>query len=155
MSKIYSILMLVTTFAAILSCENYRDNNGSLGGNWQLLEWRTRSTSGTIDSLVTDNNNDTLRLYWSIHRDVFQIRNAITPGAVYLFSYERTQDSIFLKEASEYYGKSLVDTSDPTHNYALFEQYGVPLDGRFQYRQNGDDNLILSSKNDILVFRRY
>lgn len=156
MNKICHFFMMAMIFVSITSCENYRDDNGSLGGYWQLQEWRTRSTSGAIDSLVTTNTNDTLRLYYAFHRNIFQVYNADNYSNIaYLSKFQRTNDSIFLGDIADYDGNLLVDTNTPQPNYNLFKSYGIPQDGKFKYSQNNNDNLILSSKNDILILRRY
>lgn len=158
--KQIALFLTLTIGILMLSCEDFRDNNGDLGGEWQLQEWRTRSTSGEIDSLVANNvtGDSTLknqrRLYYSIHRDVFQIRDAATFNNMrYFCSYEKTADSLILKDVVDSNGDLFISSAE--NDYDRLKTFGVPQDGRFQYQIVDHNRLLLRYKDNILSFRRY
>ena len=158
--KHLAIILISLTGLLMLSCENFRDNNGDLGGEWQLLEWRTRSMTGNIDSLVANNirEDNSLenqkKLYYSIHRDVFQIRDATNFNNLrYFCSFEKTADSLILKDVVDSDGKVFISASE--HDYTKLKNYGIPHDGCLQYSLPDDNSLVLSDQDNIILLRRY
>ena len=167
MKYIY-ILLFALVSIGLASCENFRDNNGELGGMWQLTQWRTRSQSGEIDSLVANNlrNDSTVpnvrKIYYGIHRDVFQLRDAKDvnrPRDFFFCTFETGNDYIQLGTVVTESGRDFYDFNNNTlgklQELEQLNSFGVPANGRFQIDILTSNTLQLSTDNDILIFRKY
>lgn len=163
MKKIHYIIVLLLASICCMSCENFRDNNGELGGMWQLTQWRTRSSSGQIDSLVANNirEDSTLenkhKLYYAIHRDVFQVSDAAEfYNTRYYCTFSLTgNNEIVLGNLVDFSGSLLVDGTNAQRNYSKYAEFGIPYDGRYHIDVLTAEDLRLSFKDNILVFRKY
>lgn len=156
------ILLLGISTLLMLSCENFRDDNGDLGGSWQLTQWYTRSSSGEIDSLVATNlAGDTTvanprKLYYCIHRDVLQLRDAADFYNIrYFCTFRSTPDSLILGEVVDTSGKRIEDIINAEEAQRFLMTFGVPADRHFHIDQLTDSRLQLSTPDDLLIFRRY
>lgn len=157
----YYILVLLACIGCF-SCENFRDNNGDLGGMWQLTQWRTRSSSGQIDSLVANNDRDDVtlenkrKLFYCIHRDVFQVKDASTYfGTSYYCTFSHTGQELTLGNLIGFDGKCYVDGEDANRTYEQFADFGIPADGHFHIDNLTDEQLTMSFTDNILLFRKY
>lgn len=156
MRRIHLLLYIILASISLLSCENFRDNNGDLGGAWQLVEWKTRSTSGQIDSIVANNiYNDTTvpnknKLYYCIHRNDLQIRlgDAVNTWTLSYFCTISVTDKVIQLG-------QIVDDYDSTYTYSKVRDLGIPSNGRFDIQFLDKEKLTLGSDNDILKFRKY
>ena len=135
---IYSILILCVTWL-FASCENMRDDNGDLGGTWQLLEWR--DSQGQLLASKED------LIFYSIRKELLRVR--IHDGSDYYHTYfQHTKDSLVLYYPVSYMKDSVVPLSE-------LQRYGVPADGRFHIDLLNNKHLMLSSDEGKLSFRKY
>lgn len=162
MRKIHYIIIVLLASIGFASCEFKHENNGDLGGMWQLTQWHTRSSSGQIDSLVASNLKDdsrvpnTRKLYFSFYRNVFQVRDASTYfGMNYYSTFTRNNNEITLGNLIDYEGHLYVDETQTDHNYKEFSDFGIPENGKFHIDLLNGDNLQLSYNGNILSFRKY
>lgn len=138
-----------------LSCEDFHENNGPLGGMWQLTQWCTRShATGQIDSLVANNlyNDPTVpnkrKLYYCIHREDIQFQDATRDARYYFFaSFRHTPDSLIIG--------TVVNKKDSLCHYSDLREFGVPASGRFHIDVLNSEKLVLSTPQDVLIFRKY
>lgn len=136
------ILLLPLLLLSLFACENKRDNNGELGGNWQLLEWRDAQNKVVKDK--------TSRIFYSVHRTLFQFKNTddYATNGYFLSYFQHTPDSLIFYHIVNY----------PTDTLATPEAlapYGVPESGRLHIDRLDADNMVLSEKDRVLVFRKY
>lgn len=123
----------------LASCSK-SDNNGDLGGMWQLREWRD-STGQVIPSHRT--------LYYSIHRNILQITPSIGGRAPFAH-ISHVADRLILMDAYDNAKKDSV--AIPFDSMAVF---GVPPTGVFHIDCLNADRLQLSSSVGTLTFRKY
>lgn len=159
MKKLYIILLIGILTG---SCENFRDDNGDLGGMWQLTGWMTRSSSGTIDSLVANNIYgdagvaNPRKIYYSVHNQVIQLQDATQSRLDFYFcSFSHRNDSLILKTVVDKADNLIADYADPNRSYLALKDFGVPGNGIFHIDVLNEDALVLSSPDDILTFRKY
>lgn len=132
-----SVLLLITFF----SCENKRDNNGDLGGNWQLLEWRDAQNQVVKDK--------TSGIFYGVHKTLFQFKDGAYDTKGYFLSYfKHAPDSLIFYHIVNY-------PTDTLATPKALEYYGVPASGRFHIDRLDADNMVLSTKDRVLVFRKY
>ena len=167
--KHFSIFFIAIISIGLMSCENFRDTNGELGGMWQLQQWRTLSLSGEIDSLVANNlrNDSTLqnkrKIYYGIHRDVFQLRDAKDvdhPRDFFFSTFEVKEGYIQLgtvvtESGKDYYDFSTTHTTAKDQELNELNSFGVPANGRFHIDRLDGNCLQLSTPCDVLLFRKY
>lgn len=162
MKKRFPYIIVVLFVIIFTSCEDFRDNNGDLGGQWQLTQWRTRSSSGEIDSLVATNivADPTVanhyNLYFSIHRDVLLIQEVSTSffNINYFFSITLTDNMIKLGDVVDKDGK-VPGPMENSKDFTPLAEFAVPADGCYSIDKLSDDYLQLSFKDNILCFRKY
>lgn len=167
MKRLYTFLIVLLGLC-ITSCEDFRDNNGELGGMWQLTQWRTLSQSGQIDSLVANNLREDgsvpnlRKIYYGIHRDVFQLRDAKDvnhPRDFFFCTFEVDKDYIQLGTVVTESGKDFYDfmhiPAGKVQEEKELNSFGVPANGRFHIDHLTGNTLQLSTDKDILLFRKY
>lgn len=162
MKKILPFIFTILVVMLSTSCEDFRDHNGDLGGQWQLTQWRTRSSSGQIDSLVATNIVDDpavanhYNLYYSIHSDVLLIQEVSTSffNINYFFSITLTDKAIKLGNIVDKEG-NVPDEMKNSEDFAPLADFGVPADGCYTIDKLSKDYLQLSFKDNILCFRKY
>ena len=136
-------LLAVFVCCGLCSCENKRDQNGDLGGMWQLLEWRNAQ-----NQVVQDKYS---RIFYSIQLKLIRLRNHKLDGGDYYQCYFRhTPDSLIIYRPTLYSAKdSLVSMSD-------IARFGVPSDGAFRIQVLNSSRMVLTSGDTLtLVFRKY
>ncbi|MBQ7180434.1 MAG: lipocalin-like domain-containing protein [Bacteroidaceae bacterium] len=137
-----NILISILMVLALSACENKRDDNGPLGGMWQLTEWR--SPEGTTLATKAD------QIFYSVQLKLIELRdyNDGTWGDYYLAYFRQTPDSLIIYRPVNYAKDSLVSLRD-------LARYGVPADGRFRIEALNRDMMILSSPAGTINFRKY
>ena len=137
-----NILISILMVLALSACENKRDDNGPLGGMWQLTEWR--SPEGTTLATKAD------QIFYSVQLKLIELRdyNDGTWGDYYLAYFRQTPDSLIIYRPVNYAKDSLVSLRD-------LARYGVPADGRFHIDALNRDMMILSSPAGTINFRKY
>lgn len=150
MKKIAFIVLSVFCLIGICGCENYRDDNGDLGGMWQLTMWQTRSSSGQIDSIVATNETG---IYYSINRRIIEFKymkeNINEFGDRIFGSFRHTPDSLILFNFTYSAPKDIVPSD------TVIRKYGIPEDGAFRINTLTSGKMVLSNTNNVLSFRKY
>ncbi|MCI6823646.1 MAG: lipocalin-like domain-containing protein [Bacteroidales bacterium] len=146
--------LLLFVFAAFASCAKM-DDNGDLGGQWQLTEWRDKAT-GEIKA-----TNET-GIYYAFQLDLMQFRR-IDKGYYYLARFYNRGDSLLLGDIYSW-GKELAETEEGVGNGTmekkaapaeLTEDFGVSPDGKFAIETLNSSTLVLSNGQALLKFRKY
>lgn len=150
MRRLPHIIILFCLILGFESCQNYRDNNGDLGGMWQLTMWQTRSATGQIDSVVATNETG---IYYSISRQIIQFtymkENINEYGHAVFGSFRHTPDSLFL------YNFTYTAPKDSIPADSVLRRYGIPADGAFRINTLTKSRMVLSEPDNILTFRKY
>lgn len=154
MKRLHTIILSTLATLLLMSCENFRDNNGDLGGMWQLTQWRTRSSSGEIDSLVADNIYENSqapnprKIYYCIHNSVLQFEDASRDRRFFYFAtFEHAENLLRIK--------TIVDKGDTVRTFLEAKDFGVPADGIFHINTLNNKNLTLTFDGNELYFRKY
>lgn len=141
--RFHKIVFLMLFLCCICSCENRRDINGDLDGMWQLVEWR--DSQGNI---IEDKN---CRIFYSIQLKLIQFRDFDDPGVAssHVHAYFRhTPDSLVIFYPVNYGSKEPIPLES-------LKKYAVPSDGGFRIDALNKSHMLLSSKENKLVFRKY
>lgn len=145
---LYSIVSLIS-LVLFASCENKRDNSGTLGGMWKLEKWEDPSTHNLLY-----NKPDTT-IYYKIRSNVFMLQEL--PGGAddyFLTYYHQTTDSIIINQPYK-----IVNNKDSVNNvlYVIsdLKKYGIPGNGRLHIDLLNSDKMILSGEEGTLHFRKY
>lgn len=132
------------------ACENFRDDNGDLGGMWQMTSWQTRSSSGSIDSVVATNETG---IYYSINRRIIQYTYTSAQVNEYgtrIFGlFRRTPDSLYL------YNFTYSAPFDSVPSDSVLRRYGINADGAFRINTLTKSRMVLSDPDNTLTFRKY
>lgn len=133
------ILLLVLALAGVASCEKM-DDNGDLGGNWQLTSWQRLS-----DGSVVATNADSI--FYTFQGKLMKTQR-MSQSDFFLATFRTTADSLVMLNiyASPY--DSLVAPS-------ALSAYGVSPSGRFHFDRLSSSRLVLSTETDRLTFRKY
>ena len=138
-----AMLMLVLNTA----CENKWDDSGTLGGMWQLMEWRA------ADGSIVYNKPDTT-IYYKIRSNLIVLQEL--PGeteSYYLTYYHSTADSIIINKPYKIVNNAERDTV--LHPIEDIRKYGFPHSGRLYIECLKSDKMVLSSEEGRLSFRKY
>ena len=133
-------LFLVLTAAVALSCSKM-DDNGDLGGNWQLTEWRNT----VADTVVATNSS---RIYFTVQKELVKLQ-CLDAAVYYLATFRHTADSLCLETIYQQPYDSVVAPSD------LTATLGVDATGRFHIDALSSEYLVLSTPSARLTFRKY
>lgn len=134
------IIYIVTLLLTLAACDNMRDDNGELGGMWQMTTWRDTTTRDVRDSA----------LYYSFQCELMKIQSFRRGGDGFFLAYfTATADSLVIRQVYQ--------NKRGDHPVALdrLQPYGVPADGRFRIRRLTSDELILEATGRTLTFRKY
>lgn len=127
------------------SCENMRDDNGDLGGMWQMTEWRVNAT----DEIKEVDPEDLL--YYGIHRDLMKIYKADGNKGQYIVPFKQAPGKLILSGVySITPTDSLIQFSDPR-----LSSFAIPEDGTFDILQLNEKKLVLHTQDYTLSFRKY
>ena len=150
----WTSFLLFIVFAAFASCAKM-DDNGDLGGQWQLTEWRDKAT-GAIKA-----TNET-GIYYAFQLELMQMRR-IDKGYYYLARFYNRGDSLLLGDIYSW-GKELAETEGGVGNGTtekkaepaeLTDDFGVSPDGKFAIETLNSSTLVLSNEQVRLKFRKY
>ena len=142
---IVSILFL----AISSSCENKRDDSGTLGGMWQLLEWRALDGSPVYSK--PDNSNASI--YYKVRNNLLMLQ--FLPGEAedfYLTYYQQAEGCIII-QADKIFKDSELDSV--AHPIEELKKYGIPNNGRLKIEELTSDKMVLSGAEGTLRFRKY
>lgn len=133
-----SILLLYAT--ALVSCDKV-DDNGDLGGMWQLTEWKN-STDGSIVATKQD------AIFYSVQLDLMKFSRNNDISNYHLARFSHKGDSLFV-------GEVYARPNDNQVSIAELGKYGVPASGAFAIEELSAKNMVLRSKEAVLRFRKY
>lgn len=134
--------MLAATIG-LVSCDK-KDINGDLDGQWQLVRWENKADGNVVKDGPT-------YIYWTVKLQLIQIYDK-TPSAAAnsinsFCEFQVKGDSLILTQAY----KRPDDSKIP---FADLQQYGVPSNGRMKIESMDSRNLVLSSTENKLYFRK-
>ena len=138
--SIYNILALIALISTAASCDKV-DDNGNLGGLWQLTEWRALP-SGEVRA------NKAQAIFYAVQLNLmkFSIHNDI--DTYHLARFIHRNDSLIL-------GKIYARPDEHEVSAAELAKYGVPPSGAFAIDNLTSSRMILRSDSAILTFRKY
>lgn len=127
------------------SCDKW-DDNGHLGGMWQLQEWR----DGANQVIATKSNG----IYYSFQLTMLSVRRLdCTPVKQKNASFRYEGDGIVVYDPlspSKESGHETIASMD------YLKDYGVDADGRFKIETLTDETLVLRrTDNSVLTFKKY
>lgn len=130
-------MLLLTVFPA---CDRKTDENGDLDGMWQLTEWRDRTTNQVVKT-----KQDSLYYCVQLKLIKFQL-GRLDKQCMSYFTYKG--DSLIIGETTKW-------PSDEYIPLTTLAKYGVPADGKFHIDVLNSKQLMLSSNDAVLQFRKY
>ena len=139
---ILSILFLVIH----TSCENKRDDSGTLGGMWQLVEWRA------ADGSIAYNKPDTT-LYYKVRSYMLMLQELPGESETYFLTYYQQTEGCLVINPDKIVNNAERDTV--LHPIQDLKKYGVPSTGRLQILELTSDKMVLSGEEGTLRFRKY
>ncbi len=138
--QIYLIICMAMT-ATFMACDIRHDDNGDLGGMWQLTLW----TDAQGDSVATNEN----AIYYHFQLQLMKVERLDNHGTgEYHLRFTHQPDSLIIREVYARPDDSRVEISK-------LKNYGIPQDGRFHIDALTDDRMQLSSPEGTLRFRKY
>ena len=142
----YCIILLLL-LATLTNCENKRDDSGTLGGMWQLVEWRKN------DGSFAYNKPDTT-LYYKIRSNLLMLQELPGEAETYFLTYYHlTSDSLVINKPYKIVKDSERDTV--LHPIGALRKYGIPANGRLHIDALGEGRMVLSGEEGTLRFRKY
>ena len=141
---LYCIISLIS-LVIYTSCENKRDNS-TLGGMWQLVEWRA------TDGSIAYNKPDTT-IYYKVRNNLLVLQELPgEEGRYYLTYCRQTSDSLIINP-----DKIVIDAElDKTcYHIDSLRRYGIPNNGRLHIDVLNSDAMVLSGEEGTLRFRKY
>lgn len=136
------IMMIAVIMIMMISCGKM-DNNGDLGGNWQMVEWKDNATQ---DIKAT---NQAL-LFYTIHLNVIQFQDKRLGSDPHQALFVRRGDSLVLERVV-----LVKSNSDSLCTVDNLIKYGADGSGRFLIESLSDEHMILSNSKNTLKFRKY
>ena len=130
-----AIYLFVALIVLLSSCTK-RDDNGLLGGNWQL--------SSTV--------------YFSVYTDLAQWRDTRDWSARYMSYFRHSGDSLVLTLTDGTPGMYKNDGSNDTPITSAAEipaKFHVPANFGYRIQRLTSDSLILEAQGDVVRLRRY
>lgn len=140
--KRYYILYVFICIIAISGCENKRDNNGDLGGMWQMTEWR--DNNGNIKANKED------QIYLCFRKELARFMQ-MPKGQTYYFlsKFDMNGDSIRFHHIVNY-------PTDTIGGPWELRPYGIASNAAMRIETLNNDKLILSNKETgTLIYRKY
>lgn len=125
---------------SLASCDKV-DDNGNLGGMWQLTEWKNVS-DGSIVATKTD------AIFYSVQLDLMKLSRNNDISTYHLARFSHKGDSLFVLKA---YSRPL----DQEVPLTELSKYGVPATGAFAVDKLSSSEMVLRSKESVLRFRKY
>lgn len=143
---IYYIVAILSLFLQT-SCENKRDDSGTLGGMWQLVEWRNADGSIAYDKPGK-------HIYYKIRSNLLMLQEL--PGEVdtYFMTYYHMEDeNLVINQPYTIVKDAELDTIPYTID--ALRKYGIPGNGRLHIDVLKSDKMVLSGEEGTLRFRKY
>lgn len=132
--------MILSCYAVtLLSCDKV-DDNGDLGGMWQLTEWKA-VPDGTVVATKED------AIFYSVQLNLMKFSRDNDLSNCHLARFSHKGDSLFV-------GKVYARPLDKEVQVADLAKYGVPASGRFAIELNSK-HMVLRSDEAVLKFRKY
>ncbi len=136
MKRIY--LYIIAAVTLLSACENKRDDNGDLGGMWQLTLW----TAPNGDTLATNEAG----IYYHFQLRLMKVQRTGHP--FYLARFSHRNDSLLV-------GETYAQPFDSIVGHRQLEVFGVPEDGKFHVDGLSDSRMQLSGNLGVMRFRKY
>lgn len=137
---IYYILILVAVMFTTASCDKV-DDNGDLGGMWQLTEWRALP-SGEVRATKTD------AIFYSVQLNLMKFSIYNDMDTYHLARFSHRNDSLIL-------GKIYARPDEKEVPATELAKYGVPPSGAFAIDNLTSSSMTLRSDSAVLTFRKY
>lgn len=134
----HAISFLLCLGLLLSACENKRDDNGDLGGMWQMTLW----TNAQGDTLATNQTG----IYYHFQLNVMKVQRQHLN--YYLMRFAHKGDSLLV-------GTTFAQPFDSIVSHDKLAPYGVPADGRFRIDALNDNKMQLSGAIGTLQFRKY
>ena len=143
---IYCIVALLSLFL-YSSCENKRDDSGTLGGMWQLVEWRNSDGSLAHDKPGT-------KIYYKIRNNILMLQELPGETETYFLTYYHLDDDyLVIKQPYTIVRDAELDTIP--HTIEALHKYGIPSNGRLHIDVLESDKMVLTGEEGTLRFRKY
>ncbi|MBO7067106.1 MAG: lipocalin-like domain-containing protein [Bacteroidaceae bacterium] len=143
---IYCIVALLSLFL-YTSCENKRDDSGTLGGMWQLVEWRI------ADGSIVYQKPDTT-IYYKIRNNLLMLQELPGETDTYFLTYYHLEDDyLVINQPYTIVRDSELDTIPYTID--ALRKYGIPGNGRLHIDVMASDKMVLTGEEGTLRFRKY
>lgn len=139
---IVSILFL----AISSSCENKRDDSGTLGGMWQLLDWRA------LDGSIAYNKPDRT-IYYKVRSNLLVLQELPGEAEDYFLTYYKQEEGCIIIQTDKIFKDSELDSV--AHPIEELKKYGIPNNGRLKIEELTSDKMVLSGAEGTLRFRKY
>jgi hypothetical protein len=129
------------------SCENKRDDSGTLGGMWQLVEWKNADGSLAYDKPGT-------HIYYKIRNNILMLQELPGEGETYFLTYyHQEEDNLVINQPYTIVRDSELDTISYTID--ALRKYGIPGNGRLHIDVLASDKMVLTGEEGTLRFRKY
>ena len=143
---IYCIVALLSMLLCT-SCENKRDDSGTLGGMWQLVEWRNADGSLAYDKPDT-------RIYYKIRNNLLMLQELPDEAETYFLTYYHLEDDyLVINQPYTIVRDAELDTVQYTID--ALRKYGIPGNGRLRIDVLVSDKMVLTGEEGTLRFRKY
>ncbi len=143
---IYCIVALLSLFL-YSSCENKRDDSGTLGGMWQLVEWRNSDGSLAYDKPDT-------KIYYKIRNNILMLQELPGETETYFLTYYHLDDDyLVINQPYTIVRDAELDTIP--HTIEALHKYGIPSNGRLHIDVLESDKMVLTGDEGTLRFRKY
>lgn len=127
-------------------CESKRDDSGTLGGMWQLVEWRA------VDGSVAYNKPDTT-LYYKVRNNLLMLQELPGESESYFLTYYQQAEGSIIINKDKIVNNAERDTV--LHPIGDLKKYGIPNTGRLHIDVLTSEKMVLSGEEGTLRFRKY
>ena len=131
------VLLLSTTF---LACDKL-DDNGDLGGLWQMTEWKSLP-DGTIKATKQD------AIFYAVQLDLMKFSINYDDETYHLARFKHKGNTLEIGTVYTRPDETIVPAS-------ALAKYGVPASGKFIIDKLSSSEMVLRSDDAILKFRKY
>ena len=128
------------------SCESKRDDSGTLGGMWQLVEWRS------VNGSVAYNKPDTT-LYYKVRSNLLMLQELPGESESYFLTYYLQAEGCIIINKDKIVNNAERDTV--LHPIGDLKKYGIPNTGRLHIDVLTSEKMVLSGEEGTLRFRKY
>ncbi len=141
MKKFFPLFLLASFIMSWTACDTKYDTNGDLDGMWQMLRWYDKQTA----EVVADKQDG---IYYCVQLKLMKFMKRGNPANYHLAYFTHTKDSLVLGKIVHYPTDSVCQHDD-------LSSFGVPADGRFHVDALSSEQMILSTDDAELTFRKY